>query len=174
MKYETLKLAVQSLMLMGTFGFCPQLSAQTTGNVRVTAIVKTEHDDPEKSIAEVVKKHLEIELSGSPNLQGEIKVTCTFFADDLSANKIIVLKSNDLKVMLEPGKRASVVSPAVVFNFTPAHSEKSGGGKRAKYKRIEATGNRYHGWGIRVYLGANLVGEAYSNSDIKKLLSSPN
>lgn len=146
------------------------LPAQTVGHVTVAATVKTEHNDPKGSIAEVVKKHLEIELRGSATLQGEVKVTCTFFADDLAADKIVALKANDLKAGLEAGKSTRIISPAVTFNFTPQHSEKSGSGKRARYKRIEATGNRYHGWAIRVFRGDELVGEAYSIPSIKKLL----
>lgn len=148
----------------------PVLPAQTANLVSVTATVKTEHNDPKGSIAEVVKKHLEIELRGSAKLQGEVKVTCTFFADDLAGDKIVALKANDLKAGLEAGKSTRIASPDVTFNFTPQHSEKSGSGKRTRYKRIEATGNRYHGWAIRVFRGDQLVGEAYSIPSIKKLL----
>ncbi|MCF7787814.1 MAG: hypothetical protein K9N47_16915 [Prosthecobacter sp.] len=157
-------------LLLITAGSYPALIAQTVGHVSVTATVKTEHNDPKGSIAEVVKKHLEIELRGSATLQGEVKVTCTFFADDLAGDKIVALKANDLKAGLEAGKSTRIISPDVTFNFTPQHSEKSGSGKRAKYKRVEATGSRYHGWAIRVFRGDEIVGEAYSIPSIKKLL----
>lgn len=146
------------------------LPAQTASLVSVTAVEKTEHADPKGSIDEVVKKHLEIELRGSAKLQGEVKVTCTFFADDLAGDKIIALKSNSLTATLEAGKSTRVTSPVVSFNFTPQHSVKSGSGRRTRFKRVEATGNRYHGWGIQVFRGNELAGEAFSNASIKKLL----
>ena len=146
------------------------LTAQSTNLVSVAAAIKTEHADPKGSIDEVVKKNLEIELRGSAKLQGEVKVTCTFFADDLTAGKIVALKSNSLTAGLEAGKSTRIASPAVTFSFTPQHSEKSGSGKRTRYKRIEATGNRYHGWSIQVFKGDELVGEAFSIPSIKKLL----
>lgn len=152
-------------------GFGASLKAQNTNLIRVSATIKTEHDDPKGSIAEVVKKHLEIELSGSASVQGEVKVTCTFFADDLAADKVVALKSNDLRATIEAGKSTRIVSPVVSFNFTPQHSEKTGSGKRAKYKRVEATGNRYHGWAVRAYVGDQLVGEAYSIPTIKTLMN---
>ncbi len=158
------------ILLAFIVGFGAALYAQPSNHVSVTATVKTEHNDPKGSIAEVVKKHLEIELRGSATLQGEVKVTCTFFADDLAGDKIVALKANDLKAGLEAGKSTRIISPDVTFNFTPQHSEKSGSGKRAKYKRVEATGSRYHGWAIRVFRGDELVGEAYSIPSIKKLL----
>lgn len=170
MKTHTIILFTKSLLLIFTLGFCTTLTAQMAKPVRVAAIVKTEHDDPKGGNAEVVKKHLEIDISGGANFLGDVKVTCTFFADDLSAGKVVNLKSNDLKTELVAGKSTRLISPEVSFNFTPQHSEKSGSGRRAKYKRIEATGNRYHGWAVQVFRGSDFVGEAYSNNDIKKLL----
>lgn len=169
---NTPRLFQTTLLVLLTFllGFGASLEAQNTNSIRVSATMKTDHDDPKGSIAEVVKKHLEIELFGSASVQGEVKVTCTFFADDLAADKVVALKSNDLRATLEASKSTRLISPAVSFNFTPQHSEKSGSGKRAKYKRIEATGNRYHGWAVRAYVGEKLVGEAYSIPTIKKLL----
>ena len=158
------------ILLTFMLGVGTSLKAQSTNSIRVTATLKTDHDDPKGSIAEVVKKSLEIEVSGSASVQGAVKITYTFFADDLAAGKVVALKSNDLKATLEAGKSTRLISPVVSFNFTPQHSEKSGSGKRAKYKRIEATGNRYHGWAVRAYVGEKLVGEAYSIPTIKKLL----
>lgn len=155
---------------MLALGFCATLVAQTASLIRVTAIMKTEHADPKGSIDEVVRKNLEIELRGSNALQGEVKVTCTFFADDLGTDKLVALKSNSLTAVLEAGKSTRITSPVVTFNFTPQHSVKSGSGRRAKFKNVEAVGSRYHGWGIQVFRGDELVGEAFSLPSIKKLL----
>ena len=152
-------------------GITTSLKAQSTNSVRVSAILKTEHDDPKGSIAEVVKKHLEIEVSGSSSVQGEVKVTCTFFADDLTTKKLTTMKSDNIKATLVAGMRTSLKSPVVTFSFTPEHSVKSGSGRRAKYKRVDATGKRYHGWAVQVYGGDSLVGEAYSLPALKTLMN---
>lgn len=162
--------ATPIILLVFMFGLGASVKAQSANSVRVLVTMKTDHDDPKGSIDEVVKKHLEVELSGSASVQGEIKVTCTFFADELAADKVVALKSDDLKATLEAGNSTRLVSPVVTFKFTPQHSQKSGSGKRAKYKRIEAVGKRYHGWAVRAYAGEKLVGEAYSLPAIKRLM----
>lgn len=181
----TLQLLRHALCLL-TLGFGLTLAAQTANLVRVTAIVKSERDDPKDSEKEIAKKHLEIELFGSNAISGEVKVTCTFFADDEKAGKVVALKSSDLKTILEPGKTASLVSAEETFAFTPEHSEKTGNGNnkgkgnangngngkgkgnnnRPNFKSIDASGTRYHGWAVRVFRGSELVGEAYSNRTI--------
>ncbi|MFZ2277861.1 MAG: hypothetical protein WAW39_08675 [Prosthecobacter sp.] len=170
MKIYTLSQNIRSFLPLLALGFCIPLVAQAVTPIRVTATVKTEHADPKGSIDEVVKKNLEIELRGSNTLQGEVKVTCTFFADDLGTDKLVALKSHSLTAVLEAGKSTRLTSPVVTFNFTPQHSVKSGSGRRAKFKNVEAVGSRYHGWGIQVYRGDELVGEAFSLPSIKKLL----
>ena len=47
---------------------------------------------------------------------------------------------------------------------------KTGSGKRARAKVIEATGVRYHAWAVRAFIDGVLAGEAYSLPAIKKLL----
>jgi hypothetical protein len=161
-----------SLALVSTlFGITSSLQAQSTHSVRVSATLKSDHDDPKGSITEVVKKHLEIEVSGSNAVQGDVKITYTFFADDLAVRKVVVVKSDDIKTTLVAGKRTPLKSPVVTFSFTPEHSVKSGSGKRARYNRVNATGKRYHGWSVQVYSGDRLVGEAYSLPALKTLMN---
>lgn len=142
--------------------------AQSSNLVSVAAVVKGENDDPKDSEQKIAKKHLEIELSASAKISGEVKVTCAFYAESLSSNKVSSLKSTDLKATLESGKRVSLTSTKEIFTYTPEHFQRSGSGKRAKAKKVAATGNRYHGWAVQVFRGSELVGEAYSNRSIMK------
>lgn len=158
-------------LVAALFGITTTLQAQNTSSVRVSATLKTEHDDPKGSITEVVKKNLEIEVYGSAAVQGEVKITCTFFADDLATRKITAMKLDNLRATLVAGKSTPLKSPVVTFSFTPEHSEQSGTGKRARYKRVDAVGKRYHGWAVQVYSADRLVGEVYSLPALKTLMN---
>ena len=148
------------------------LSAQTTLHpVRISAKVKSEHGDHKSSNAEILKKHLEIELTGSSALQGEVKVISTFFADDLGADRVVPLKTKEIKAEVGKSRSTRITSSVVTFSYTRKHSERSGTGRRARFKSVEATGKRYHGWGVQVFSGNELVGEAFSSREIQKLLA---
>lgn len=135
--------------------------------VRIDGKLSTEHDDPKDGFQEVVKKNLVAVLTGPVDRDiGQLTIKTIFYADDLDANKLVVEKEMLSQVSLLRG-RARVEVPSVIFRFTPTHGEITGSGRRSIAKRIESSGRRYHGWGIQVYKGDDIIGEAYSNPSLK-------
>lgn len=132
--------------------------------IKVEPKLSTSHNDAKDSAEERVIKKLAVTLIGSRTMQeGTVKVVATFYADDLSANKVVVEKEVEASATLERG-RAVVNLPEVTFTFTPTHGKITGTGRRAKAKRIPASGKRYHGWTVKIYNGTEIIGQAASNS----------
>jgi hypothetical protein len=101
----------------------------------------------------------------------QLRLEWTFFADDLTENKIIKQADGTEMIDLLPGKTGSVKSKEVAFDYTRQHSERIRGGRRPVFKKIDATGHRYHGWVVRAFTGDEKVGEVFSSRDIAKLVS---
>ena len=97
----------------------------------------------------------------------------TLFAANLrrGSDSIVVEKSGDIKVTLEPnGRYLDIATPKVAFVYTPMHTESSGSGRRMRSKTIEESGHRYHGYLVQVFNGDTLLGEAISNEALRKQL----
>lgn len=165
---------MKTSFLIAVIGACMALlpAANASDSVRVEAKLSTDHDDPKGEVDEVVKKKLTVTLTGAPALQAAVlTVVATFYADDLTADKLVVEKEVQSTATLERG-RAVVDLPEVVYRYTPTHGKITGSGRRSKAKRIPASGNRYHGWAVQVLDGQRVLGQAFSNNSIQKLLQS--
>jgi hypothetical protein len=57
----------------------------------------------------------------------------------------------------------------VNFTWTPKHSEKSGSGRRARFKKVDESGDRYNGYLVKVTdREGNVVGQAVSHPALLK------
>lgn len=136
-----------------------------------SSCVKGEHDDPKGSVQEVHQRWLEISATAFHLAKPEkVRVEWSLFGDDLEAKKVIKQAAGASTVELAQGKVAMIKTKPTIFTYTPRHSVKTGSGRRARFKTIEATGIRFHGWAVRAYIGDQLAGEAYSIASIKKLV----
>ena len=110
---------------------------------------------------------LEITASGMSLDQAKtVTIEWRFFADDLSTGKVIEHASGSEALELQPGRPAKVQGKDTVFSYVRQHSERSGGGRRPVYKKVDAAGFRYHGWAVTARVDGKTLGEAYSNRDI--------
>ena len=89
-----------------------------------------------------------------------------FFADDLSTGKVVEHARGSEVLALQPGRPVRLRGKDTVFSYVRQHSERSGGGRRPVYKKVEASGFRYHGWGDVARVDGKVLGEAYSSRDI--------
>lgn len=135
--------------------------------------MKGSHEAHSGSSAE--EKHhrwLEIKVNGTGLKENaQLRLEWTFFADDLDADEIIKQADGTEMIELLPGKSGSVKTKEVIFDYTRQHSERIRGGRRPVFKKIDATGHRYHGWVVRAFIRSELVGEASSSREIAKLTS---
>ncbi len=150
-------------------------AAVADNSISLQVAAKSEHNDPKGSVQEVQQRWMEISARAFHLEQpGKVRIEWAFYGDDLSADKVAQHGSGTETIELAQGKTMEVKTKAVTFDFTPRHSVKSGSGRRAKFKTVEAAGNRYHGWGVRAYVGDKLAGESYSSPDIKRRMDGSN
>lgn len=135
--------------------------------------MKGSHEAHSGSSAE--EKHhrwLEIKLSGTGIKENtQLRLEWTFFADDLDADKIVKQADGSETIELLPGKSGAMKTKEVIFDYTRQHSERIRGGRRPVFKKIDATGHRYHGWIVRAFVGNEKVSEASSSRDVAKHLA---
>lgn len=89
-----------------------------------------------------------------------------FFADDLSTGKVVEHARGSEVLALQPGRPVRLRGKDTVFSYVRQHSVRSGSGRRPVYKKVEASGFRYHGWGVVARVDGKVLGEAYSSRDI--------
>jgi|GEM_PF-2197659 len=140
-------------------------------SVKLRVAVKGEHSDPRGSVQEVHQRWMEVSATAFHLERPEkIRIEWTLFGDDLAAKKIVKHASGVDTVELAQSQAATIKTKPATFTYTPRHSVKTGSGRRARFKTVEATGIRYHGWAVRAFIGDQLAGEAYSIESIKKLV----
>ena len=140
--------------------------------IKLQVAAKSEHNDPEgKDPQEVQSRWLEISATAFHlEKPAAVRLEWAFFGDNLDSDKVIKHGSGTENVELAQSKKADVKTKPVNFTYTPRHSVRTGSGKRARSKVIEATGVRYHAWGVRAFVDGKLAGEAYSSPSIQKLM----
>ncbi|OYW70463.1 MAG: hypothetical protein B7Z37_30655 [Verrucomicrobia bacterium 12-59-8] len=146
-------------------------AALADNSVRLRVAVKGEHNDPRGSVQEVHRRWLEVSATAFHLERPEkVRIEWTLFGDDLTAKKVVKQASGVDTVELAQGQVATSKTKPATFTYTPRHSVRTGSGRRARFKTVEATGIRYHGWAVRAFIGDQLAGEAYSIESIKKLV----
>jgi len=148
-------------------------SALADNNIKLQVAAKSEHNDPKgNNPQEVQSRWLEISVTAFHlEKPAAVRLEWAFFGDNLDSNKVVKHGGGTETVELVQSKEADAKTKPVNFTFTPRHSVRTGSGKRPLSKVIEATGVRYHAWGVRAFVDRKLAGEAYSVPSIKKLMS---
>ena len=147
-------------------------AALADNSIKLQVAAKSEHNDPKgNNPQEVQNRWLEISATAFHlEKPAAVRLEWAFFGDNLDSDKVIKHGSGTENVELAQSKKADVKTKPVNFIFTPRHSVRTGSGKRARSKVIEATGVRYHAWGVRAFVDGKLAGEAYSSPSIQKLM----
>lgn len=94
-----------------------------------------------------------------------LKLKWTLFASDLQrgTDRKVVEKSGEQAFSIEPGSEVQLTTPKVDFKWTPMHAERTGSGRRARAKKVDETGHRYHGYRLQVIQDGAVIGEAASD-----------
>ncbi len=145
--------------------------ALADNSIKLQVAVKGEHNDPKDSVQEVHQRWLEVTATAFHLIKPEkVRIEWTLFGDDLTAKKVVKQAFGTNAVELVQGGVATIKTKPTTFTYTPRHSIRTGSGRRARFKTVEATGVRFHGWAVRAFIGDQLAGEAYSIESIKKLM----
>ncbi|MEZ5387453.1 MAG: hypothetical protein R3F13_18230 [Prosthecobacter sp.] len=139
--------------------------------VQLNAVVKGSHEAHSGSSSkESHQRWLEVGLSGIGLKQdADVRLEWVFYADDLAEHKLVEQAKGVESVTLSPGKAATVKTKEVSFEYERQHSERQGSGRRARFKLVEGSGQRYHGWAVKALIGDEVVGEAVSSRDISSI-----
>lgn len=142
--------------------------AQASDNVTLQVDMKGSHK-PHAGNDSSEEHHRWLEITASAMSLDQAKsvtIEWRFFADNLSTGKVVEHARGSEILELQPGRPASLRGKDTVFSYVRQHSERSGGGRRPIYKKVEASGFRYHGWGVTARVDGKVLGEAYSSRDI--------
>ncbi len=86
------------------------------------------------------------------------------------ADEIIVEKAGDVKFSVDAsGQFTDLTTQKVPFTYAPMHSEKSGTSRRARFKKVDESGVRYHGYLVQVLNGETVIGQSVSNQALLKV-----
>ena len=163
-----MKTLPQSLRILATALVTLAVSATASDNVSLQVDMKGLHM-PHAGNDSSEEHHRWLEITAAAmSLDQPKSVTFEwcFFADDLSTGKVIEHARGSEVVELQPGRPVRLRGKDTVFSYVRQHSERNGGGRRPVYKKVEASGFRYHGWGVTARMGGKVLGEAYSSRDI--------
>ncbi|MEO7317810.1 MAG: hypothetical protein ABIZ56_02350 [Chthoniobacteraceae bacterium] len=171
-------LAVSAVSVQASFHDSPvRLEVKVNGgdsHDRIKGSTAVQHDQT---------KELEITVSSvSKTPPSGLRLKWFIYGRDLKSNSVSVLRSGEAKVALG-GNGSQVISSAKVeTKSTPEHSVVSrgrgrgnrgtGGGSRVSVKKVEATGDKYIGYGVQVLDGGKVVAEAFDPAGVKGSVSS--
>lgn len=127
-------------------------------------------------------KELEITVSSvSKTPPTGLRLKWSLYGRDLKSNGVSVLRSGEAKVALGANGSQVISSAKVETKSTPEHAvvSKSRGrggsgrsGGRVSVKKVEATGDKYIGYGVQVLAGDKVVAEAFDPAGVKGSVSS--
>lgn len=123
-----------------------------------------------KSVEAVVRN------MGQQTVDG-LTVKFTAFGRDQKADKQVILKSEEKKIAVEPGKEVTVPF-TIAATYTPEHfvSSRSGGGSgkksRTTTKKVLGEGTRLIGYGVQVLQGTTVLAEDFQPRGLKDDLAS--
>ncbi|SKB01825.1 hypothetical protein SAMN02745166_03472 [Prosthecobacter debontii] len=167
------------LRLMAKIVFLLCITAGTglaDNTVKLQVAAKSDHDDPKDTTVptEVQKRWLEISANAFHlEKPSAVRLEWTLFGDSLDADKVVKQDSGETVFDMKQGAVVDTRTKQVTFTFSRRHSVPEGSGKRHRYKVVEATGVRYHGWSVRAYIDGKIAGETYSSPNLKKHLNNP-
>lgn len=169
----TSRLASPARRLRAQVAFLLIITASATcladNSIKLQVALKGEHNDAEKSVEEVNLRWLEISATAFRlDKPSKIRLEWSFWGDNLDTKKVFKHAEGTEFLELAQSKQSLIKTKNTTFKYTPRHSVKTGSGRRAVYKRVEATGIRYHGWAVRAFIDDKLVGEAYSMPALQK------
>lgn len=108
----------------------------------------------------------------APSKLEGLKLQWTLFASDLQrgTDHVVVEKSGEQAVSLDPGGTATLATPKVSYHWSPMHYERTGTGRTSRAKKVDESGHRYHGYRLQVLQDGVVVGEAASDRSLLKAI----
>lgn len=146
------------------------ISAQAGGSVLLNVDMKGTHTPHSgSSSAEVHHRWLEITVTPMRLDQPTaVEIEWTFFSKDLTAGHIATHAQKTETIELTSGQPAHLRSADTVFAYEREHGEKVSGCRKARYKKVPASGNQLHGWVVRAIIDGRVAAESFSHPALAK------
>ena len=146
-------------------------SAASAGSVTVTVKPEVEQKSTDIKKEEYVTAHwLKVRITNTSGTKLEgVTLKWALYAANLrrGADSVAIEKSGEMKITVDSnGRYLDVETPKVAFDYVRTHSERSG---RRRYKLVEESGKKYHGFHVQVLNGSEVLGEAVSEAIRKEL-----
>jgi hypothetical protein len=141
--------------------------------IEVKVVDKNERKkaDPKQNVETTTQERtLEIEISGHPKAPETRTGKWMIYAHDQKDKSLTIIESGDFKIELPASGPQKIESTKATMTFTPEHPAPAGGGGKGGAKapkKIEATGNKYAGYGVVVNEGNAVVDEAWDPLGMK-------
>ena len=168
---------MKSISAFVLFLFLPVIAFAEISPVRMDVVQKQKTDSHGKSNESKKQiRSLEITLQNlSRQNHDGLEVKYWFFSKGVKDGDTSVFKQGERKVSLAAGQKQVVESEEVSSSFTEDHykvENKKGGGRNSKsngqkISRVEGTGERIVGYGVRVMLDGKVVAETFSPQGLK-------
>ncbi|MBE2287682.1 MAG: hypothetical protein IAE77_29765 [Prosthecobacter sp.] len=163
-------LCLASLLVLHTAAIAGPQKVQVQVHVESERGSKDSHDA--KSPDESRARWLIVRVSNpTPTKLEGLTLQWTLYADDLKRghDEIIPEKSGSETFSVDPsGHYTDVTTAKVSFEWTPQHSVRISGGRRPKYKRVDESGHRYHGYTVQILQGGEVIGQATNDPKLLK------
>lgn len=170
-------LALSAVSVQASFHDSPvRLEVKVNGDDshdRIKGSTAVQHDQ---------SKELEITVSSvSKTPPSGLRLKWFMYGRELKSNSVSVLRSGEAKVALGVNGSQVISSAKVETKSTPEHSVVSrgrgrgGSGRssgRVSVKKVEASGDKYIGYGVQVLDGGKVVAEAFDPAGVKGSVSS--
>jgi hypothetical protein len=159
--------------------FTPAVFALDSVNVAVQ--VRTDGEAVEgKGTKDTQKRYLDITLTNRTREDlGALTVKWVIFSSDLKSGAIDQAGQGEVKASLAATRSETVKTPTVTMKYEPRHAEPVRHKDKDDFinmrrknrpqnvRIVEAKGDRYRGWGVQVFRGKEVVGEAFSTPELK-------
>jgi hypothetical protein len=146
-------------------------SAASAGSVTVTVKPEVQHKSTNIQKEEYVTANwLRVRITNySPTKLEGVTLKWALYAANLrrGADSIAIEKSGEMKIAVDSnGRYVDIETPKVAFEYVRTHSERSG---RRRYKLVEESGKKYHGFHVQVLNGTEVLAEAVSEAIRKQI-----
>ena len=147
-----LSLLAAAALANGVFSAAAQLPAAPLPASPVRLTVQQESKTDNKGIVKTQARTLKITLvNGGPDSL-PLRVKYAFFGHGAKGHDTIIIDHSDLTTQLQPKSDQTLTTKTQTAVFVEAHLDKE--------KKIEASGQHFTGWGVKVYQNGNVIAQA--------------
>lgn len=151
------------LCVAAVFGLSVAADAQLSDfQLRVQQKSKTDAKKAEKTQS----RTLTIFVSSSSRQPADLVAKYAFIARDVKSHNLVRQDEGEKAVSVASMGTVTVETETATSNYADAHSEKGGKGKGGK--KVEASGEKLIGYGVRLFQGDKLVAEYYDPPSAKE------